>query len=226
VSGSVDTPPGDESNVVIRPYQTSRRPEVLAVDFETGFLGSSMDQLIDTPEIFTRGLDWYLRRYPDYCFVAERGGVAGGYVAAAPGNVRLGPALATIRSLFQDLMRIRGLSQKDRRYISSRLLAAGRIILGEERRFRTPGGARLHINLLPAMRNGGAGSLLLETLFNRLESDGVTRVHANSYQSARNQTAGFWLRNGFEEFSRVRTSAWRDFLDDEVDLVCYLRELS
>jgi GNAT superfamily N-acetyltransferase len=226
ISSSRLTSPVRHGEVVIRPFRATDREEVLAIDFETGFLGSSMRALIDTREVFTRGLDWYLRRYPSHCFVAETRGTLGGYVVAAPEEIRFRFALATLSGLLGDLARLRSLTPKDRRYLASRVRTAARAVRGEERRFRPPNGARLHINLLPVLRNGGIGSLLLETLFDRLRADGVARVHANSYQSLSNQTEGFWRRNGFEEHSRVRSSVWSEFVADDVDLVCYVRDLS
>jgi GNAT superfamily N-acetyltransferase len=226
ISSSSWTSPVHHGEVVIRPFRAPDREAVLAIDFETGFLGSSMHALIDTPEMFTRGLDWYLRRYASHCFVAETRGTVGGYVVAAPEEIRLRFALATLSGLLGDLTRLRSLTPRDRRYLASRLRTAAHAVRGEERRFRPPYGARLHINLLPGLRSGGIGSLLLETLFARLRTDGVTRVHANSYQSMSNQTEGFWHRNGFEEHSRVRSSVWSEFVADEVDLVCYVRDLS
>jgi GNAT superfamily N-acetyltransferase len=215
-----------DSEISIRAYRREAdRDAVLAIDFETGFLGSSMKPLLDRSDLFTRSLAGFVDRFSDLCLVADDGGRITGYAIASPADVTRQQIVDSAASSLADLVRLPRLSAKDRRYVWARWRFAARALWGQERRFRYPRGPRLHINLLPDARGAGVGSRLLEGLFAELRRRGARNVHANSYQSSRNDTAPFWRHHGFAEHARVRSTAWSAFVDEPVDLVCYVRVL-
>lgn len=219
-------------SLAYRPAQPSIRPAadddldaIRSIAFETGFLGESMAAILDDRSIFLRGIEPHLRDPERIAFVSgER--TIDGYAVAAVGDMRARRAYEEVAGLVNDFRRWRELSDRDRDYVAARITAFLYAVTGDERNYRTPDGASLHINLLPQARGNGTGSMLLDALLQELRSRGVGRVHANSYQSERNLTAPFWLKNGFSEYSRVRTDAWQRFAPgEEVDLVCFVREL-
>ena len=211
---------------VIRPASDDDLDAIREIAFETGFLGSSMAAMLDDSAIFLRGLEPHLRDDDRIAFVADDAGEVAGYSIASIGDMRARRAWEETAGLVHDFRRWWQLSEKDRNYIAARISAGLYAMTGDERNYRMPEGASLHINLLPQGRGNGAGSILLESVFDELRARGAARVHANSYQSDRNRTAPFWLRHGFEEYSRVRTSAWSRFApNEEVDLICFVRDL-
>lgn len=210
----------------IRRYHPRDLPGVRRVAFETGFFGESMAAILDDRSLFERSLRCYLGAAEHASYVLEEGGRVVGYAIASTRDVQLCVAATTVAGLFFDVLRFPLLTAKDRSYLASRARNAWRAITGDDRRFRTPRGPRLHINILPAFRRGGVGSLLLDVVANDLRARGRGTVHANSYQSQRNPTDAFWKKNGFVEYARVRSSAWTDVLGDEpVDFVCYVRQV-
>jgi GNAT superfamily N-acetyltransferase len=211
--------------ISIRAYREADRSAVLAIDFDTGLLGSSMQPLLDRADLFTRSLARFIDRFADLCFVAVDGDRITGYAIASSGDVTRQQILDSAAGSLADLVRLPSLSAKDRRYVWSKWRFAARALSGPERRFRYPRGPRLHVNLLPGARGAGIGSRLLEALFADLRRRGARHVHANSYQSSRNDTAQFWRRHGFAEHARVRSRAWSEFVDEPVDLVCFVRML-
>lgn len=198
---------------------------IRAIAFETGFLGSSMAAIVDDPAIFLRGLEPHLRDRERIAFVTGDDDVTG-YAIASTRDMRARRAFEEVSGLFHDVRRWHELTERDRNYIAARITAALYAATGDERHYRMPEGASLHINLLAEERGNGAGSMLIEAVCDELRRRGIDRVHANSYQSERNPTAAFWLRNGFSEYSRVRTSAWARYASHEVvELACFVREL-
>jgi GNAT superfamily N-acetyltransferase len=211
--------------VRIRRARADDAAAIRRLAFDTGFFGASMAELIDDARLFEPALDCYLRPNAAAAFIAETGSDAVGYALASLTDVNLCSAIATIESMAAALLRWPRLTRKDRRFIAARLAFSLRAPFGDERHFRTPSGSRLHINLTPDARSTGTGSALLAHLMADLRDRRITRVHASSYQTARNTTAHFWLKNGFRETSRVRTRVWQAFLPDEVALVCFARDL-
>ncbi|HUP50174.1 MAG TPA: hypothetical protein VNA04_15425 [Thermoanaerobaculia bacterium] len=195
------------------------------IAFETGFFGDSMSALLDDPKRFEPSLGCYLRPRASTAFIAETDGEVQGYAIASLTDIRACTIVAVTRGVLSALAAWPGLSVRDRRYVRSRIAAGLHAPFSEERRFRTPGGPRLHVNVSARIRGAGAGSALLAHLLDDLRARGLDRAHANSYQTARNLTESFWLKNGFAEFSRVRTAAWKRFVPDEVWLVCFARPL-
>ena len=195
------------------------------VAFDTGFFGQTMSSILDDRSRFEPSLGCYLRPGASTAFVAEAGGMVEGYAISSLGDVRLCTALAVTGGLAAGMVKWPFLSRRDRRWVGSHLMTAIHAPFSEERRFRTPGGPRLHINVRPLLRGSGAGSRLMEHLLDDLRRRGCRGVHANSYQTERNVTEAFWLKHGFAEFSRVRTEAWRRYVPEDVWLVCWTRRL-
>jgi GNAT superfamily N-acetyltransferase len=209
----------------IRALQISDHEGVRELDFQTGLLGDSMAKILDHRRLFDRALDPYLMG-DGAGIVAEQEGRMVGYAVATIRDPTFSSAAATLRGFMDAASHWRSLSLKDRHYVRERSRAMLLALPGPERRFRAPRGARLHINLIPESRGSGIGSRLLGALAAELRSRGVFRVHANSYQSPGNPTHLFWLANGFVEYSRVRSNAWRAFgIDEEIELVCYVKNL-
>ena len=99
--------------------------------------------------------------------------------------------------------------------------------IAEETAFKTPkDSGHIHINLLPKARGKGVGTRLLKEFFKYAKSNGVKRIHADSFQTRLNPNKSFWLKNGFKEYCKVQTIMWKDYHPAEkMFLVCYLKEL-
>ena len=63
--------------------------------------------------------------------------------------------------------------------------------------------AHLHVNLAPAYRNLGIGAQLIDTFALDAARVGAKGVHVVTGAGARN--IGFYVRNGFREFGRIRS---------------------
>lgn len=211
-------------NIHVRPLTSADAAAIRRLAFDTGFFGESMAALLDDPEIFEPSLDCYLLRDTSIGYVAEAYGRVVGYSIASLHDVTACTAVRSAAGLLAALAQIPWSSTARRRYVLARLKAALLAPFGEERRFRAPRGSRLHINVAAEARRTGAGSELMRSVLEELRERGIPLVHANSYQSGRNMTAGFWTRHGFTEVARVRTRAWRSFIPDEVHLVCFARQ--
>jgi GNAT superfamily N-acetyltransferase len=221
----VSAPSSSDRSFRIRALRTSDHEDVRELDFQTGLLGDSMARIVDHRRLFDRALDPYLMA-GGAGLVAEQGGRMVGYAVATLHDPTFASAAATLRGFMYAASRWSSLSLKDRHYVRARARAMLLALQGPERHFRAPRGARLHINLIPESRGTGIGSRLLAALAGELGTRGVLRLHANSYQSPLNPTHLFWLANGFVEYSRVRSNAWRAFgIDEEIELVCYARNL-
>jgi GNAT superfamily N-acetyltransferase len=66
---------------------------------------------------------------------------------------------------------------------------------------------------------------LLNAFINYAKGKGVKCIYANAYQTELNPNQHFWQRNGFKEYSKVRTLYWQKYYPDEtIFFVCYIKE--
>lgn len=212
-------------DVEIRGYRSGDEDDVLGITFETGFFGSTMAEVLDTRPLFTRATESYLIRHPEHCFVATDSSGVAGYAVSSPRESRLSSVGSSLLHFLSAAVKWRALTARDRRWMARRLGTPFRSVASGEWRFRVPSGGALHVNLLPRMRGLRIGSRLLESVFGSLLRAEVTRVHANAYRTDRYDNSGFWRANGFDEHSCVRTNLWEPWLDEDVELVCWTREL-
>ncbi|MBT3406009.1 GNAT family N-acetyltransferase [Candidatus Woesearchaeota archaeon] len=213
----------------IRQYKYSDRSGVEKVQFETGFIGKSMAELISIPHMWNEKIYYYLDKESKNILVLEDKGEIVGYALGCFQGTRRDVVLPTIKYSILNIFRLIFLPEKDKIFWKGKIKAYLKIITGisSERSFKLPkGAAHLHINLLPEARGGGLGSKLLKRLFSNAKSKGVDRIYACSYCTSLNPNDNFWFKNGFSEFSKVRTMFWVDqYPDENIDLVCYLKDL-
>lgn len=70
------------------------------------------------------------------------------------------------------------------------------------------------------------GTKLLNAFFKYAKSKGVKKIHADSFQTRLNPNKNFWIKNGFKEYCKVNTIAWKTYYPKEdIKLVCYVKEL-
>ena len=94
-------------------------------------------------------------------------------------------------------------------------------------KFREPrNSGHIHINLLPSIRGQGVGSKLLDKFLKYAKSKNARMIYANSYQLSENIKKNFWTKNGFKEYSKIKTTFWKQQLPEkEIYLVCYVMDM-
>jgi ribosomal protein S18 acetylase RimI-like enzyme len=216
--------------MIIRKYIPSDRKSVEFIQLETYFLGKPIQKLLDHPERLNKELSYYFEQEPESCFVAVDNGKVVGYLLGCLDDKNHEESLS--KFLFKSLLRLFELpfmSKKDRRYYWGPIQMVFMVVLGkaEEAKFKTPkDSGHLHINLLPKARGKGVGSKLLRAFFKYAKSKGVRRIHADSFRTRLNPNSGFWLKNGFKEYCKVRTIAWKQYYAmEKINLICYVKEL-
>ena len=218
----------------VRPYyrsERSDRSDVERIHFETGFLGSSMGALLSDRTRWNAKIAWYLDEEPESAFVLESGSRVLGYLVGCLDDAKHGGArpVSALTSLVSDALLSLRLPQ-DRRFWLSRFGWIGDMLIGRsgELGLKTPSNTgHLHINLSPEARGRGYGTQMLGAFEAHARERGVSTIHAESFETDRNPNASFWKRNGFEVYSRVPTTYWKRFTDNEpMHLVSYSKNLS
>lgn len=213
----------------VRPYIDGDREDVLEIHFETGFLGRSMSNVLTRRREYNKDIELYLDRYPDFCFVADGNGGAAGYIVGIPDDSELRAVRETAKKALRVLLAFPFMPKKDKRFWAGWFAFLYRAATGksEESKLKTPSeSGHLHINVLEEYRGKGMGSKLLEAFILRAESAGVARIHADSFETRLDPNKDFWLKNGFREYRRAKTSFWKKQLPHEnINIVCYLKEL-
>jgi len=218
-----------KDTVHIRPYKQSDRKSIESIYFDTGFLGKSLSPLVDNKKSWTEALDHYFTKEPESIFIAESSGKIIGYLIGCLDDKKSHETRTFLISLIKNLLQYPHMSRKDRSFWNNRLLFLPRVVLGlsGELNFKVPPNAgHLHINLLPACRGIGIGTKLLNAFEHYARKQGMKVIHADSFETPQTLNKHFWLKNGFTEYSRVKTQFWEPFLPTEhTDLVCYVKRL-
>jgi len=214
----------------IRKYKSSDRKQIEFINFETGFLGSSMSKLLSNNKLWKKGINYYFEKEPESIFVLEDKDEIVGYLFGCLDDKNNNETINFVLHIVENLIRSIRLPKKDRFFWNSQFMSLINTIIGksEEIKFKTPKNAgHIHINLLPEARGHNNGSKLLKEFEKYAKQKGVTIIHADSYQTKTNNNTNFWLKNGFKVYSKVKTSIWKKQLPKEkIHLVCYSKSLT
>jgi ribosomal protein S18 acetylase RimI-like enzyme len=184
------------SRVVLRPYRAADRACVRDIAYRTGFLGDPADcywrDVESFANVWTR---YYTDEEPESAFVAERDGVAVGFLLGCVDSSRArSPKEVLVREIGRRLLFIRpGTVGFLWRSIADGLRGV-EAPSGELADPRWP--AHLHIDLLPEARRGGVGAALMRAWLARLQSLGVPGCHLVTLHENRPAVA-FFERMGF-----------------------------
>jgi len=213
----------------IRKYKTADRQAVENIHFETGFIGSSMSKLLSNNRLWKSSIAYYLEKERKSAFVLEDNGKVAGYLLGCLYDGKHNASAGFISQTFGNAAKSIFLPKKDRSFWISQLLCLMSILFGvsEELKFKIPKNAgHFHINLLPKARNKGWGTKMVGEFAAYAKKNGVHIIHAESYKTRLNPTTHFWLKNGFKDFSRVKTERWKKQLPNErIFLVCYAKDI-
>jgi len=166
---------------------------------KTADAGNDASTLYGDPRL--PGYVWsvpYLTFAPDFAFVLAEGGVAVGYVLAAPDTAAFAERLdkdwwPRIR---RDLAGFAPTRPRDAEILD-------RIAHPESHRdwLQAEYPAHLHINILPQAQSGGWGRRMIETELAALKAAGVTGVHLGVAPD-NERAKGFYRHLGFTDVSR------------------------
>ena len=94
-------------------------------------------------------------------------------------------------------------------------------------KFKTPKNAgHIHINILPGFRGKGYGTKLLNKFEKYAKKKGVKTIHADGFQTRVNPNSKFWHKNGFREYSKLKSIIWeKQFPNEEIFVVCYSKKI-
>lgn len=214
----------------IRQYRKEDRKAIERISFETGFMGESMNKLISSPRLWALGIKQYLDYEPESIFVAEENGQVVGYVFGFLEDLKYDKKRIMVMSILRNLRFLYSLVLEDKIFWLDKLKESTIIFVKSlfGRGFKEPkDSGHLHINLLPSVRGKNIGSQLLDRFFKYAKKNGTKTIFANSYQRAENLKNNFWIKNGFHEYSKIKTGFWKQHLPEkEIYLVCYTKDLS
>jgi len=213
----------------IRKYRKEDRKAIERINFETGFLGRSMNKLISSPKLWSWGIKHYLDHEPESIFVVEENNQIVGYILGFLEEFKSDRKKMIFKSVLRNSRFLWSLVLEDKIFWLDKLRESILIFLKSffSGRFKEPKNAgHLHINLLPSLRGKKIGSELLNKFLDYAKKKGTKIVYANSYQRSENLRHNFWIKNGFQEYSKIRTTFWRRQIPDrEIYLVCYIKDL-
>lgn len=214
--------------MLIRKYRNSDRSDVEHIHFETGFLGSSMDKLVTDRKFYSSTIKYYLEKEPESILVVEDKNKVVGYLFGCLDDKNHSEIKEIVPMLFFCVFKLPFMHRLDRKYWRGQINTVLRAMIGrsDELKLKMPkDSGHLHINFLPEYRGKGLGSRLLKKFFAYAKKNGVKTIHADSFQTNLNPNKNFWIKNGFIEYSKVKTKLWKLYYpDEEIFLVVYLKK--
>ena len=216
--------------MIIRKYKASDRKDVELIQLSTYFLGKPIQDLVNDTKGLTDDISYYLEKEPQSCFVAVDKGKLVGYLLGCLDDKNNVESIARyFRKSITRLFLLPFMSNKDRKFWWGmiRVIFTALIGLSEESKLKAPSDSgHIHINVMPDARGKGVGTKLLKEFFRYAESKGVRWIHADSFRTRLNPNSSFWLKNGFKEYSKVKTSIWKAYYPNEkIFIICYVKEL-
>jgi GNAT superfamily N-acetyltransferase len=216
--------------MIIRKYRKSDRSQVEHIQFETYFLGKSGSLIATNPKRFHKEIRYYLEKEQESCFVAVNNGKVIGYLLGCLDDENHEESINAflLKSIFL-FFQLPFMNRKDRTFWFGTIKMIFGAILGksEEKNFIPPkNSGHIHINLLPEARGKSTGTKLLKAFLEYAKSKNVKLIHADSFQTRVNPNKNFWIKNGFKEYIKVKTSMWKTYYPKEdIRLVCYVKKL-
>ncbi|MFO1500002.1 MAG: GNAT family N-acetyltransferase [Verrucomicrobiota bacterium] len=211
---------------MVRRYVASDRAAVRALCCDTGFLGKPIEPLFRDRELFA---DLFTRPYleyePEWAWIAEANGRVAGYLL---GSVRADADRLLMRCGFQTAFRMvwrlftgrYARHPPSRRFIRWLMTAA----IFEQPK-HPPDAAHLHLNLARHQRGRGIGRHLWEAFEERLLEVGAKRCYGTFFSRASRQPELAYVRYGFRDFARCRTTLFRREIAEPVEVVCVCKQL-
>lgn len=100
----------------IRKYNSKDRKAVEHIQFETFFLGKSLNGYVDNKKYISQETKYYLEKEPQSCFVAEENGKIIGYVLGCLNNKNHDEIKDFKILILKTLFRLFIMSKKDRKF--------------------------------------------------------------------------------------------------------------
>lgn len=218
----------EERRIIIRKYVSKDRAAVEDIQLKTYLLGKPLD--MHNKKSIHNSIKYYLEKEPESCFVAEEKGKVIGYLLGCLDDKNNEEKIFSyIGKIYGKIPLLPFMHKSDRKFWAGQISGITNAMLGisDEKNLKHPKNVgHIHINLLPQTRGKGIGSRLLKTFFKYAKSKGVKVIHADSWETRLNPNKNFWLKNGFKEYSKVKTSFWKGYYPKEdIHLVCYYRKL-
>lgn len=215
--------------MIIRNYQSKDRDSVNDIQLKTYLVGKPLD--VKNKKIINDSIKYYLEEEPQSCFVAEDKGKVVGYLLGCLDDKNHEENLFDyVWKIYRKLFLLSFMHKSDRKFWKGQIKGMTNALLGksDEKNLRHPKNAgHIHINLLPEARGKGVGTKLMNKFFKYAKSRKVKMIHADSFSTRLNNNKNFWIKNDFNEYSRVRTSFWNAYYPSEkIDLVCYVKNLN
>ena len=215
--------------MLIRSYKPSDREAVENIHFETGCLGKGMSDILTHRKEYSKGISYYLDKEPESIFLAEEKGKVVGYLFGCLDDKKHGDSKKFLFRLILTLFKLPFMNKKDRRYWLSIIKRLIKTFLGKsgELNLKHPKNAgHIHINILEGYRKKGIGTKLLKKFFQYAKSKRVKIIHADSFEMTSKPKRKFWTKNGFKEYSKVKSLYWHNYLpNEEIYVVCYVKKL-
>jgi GNAT superfamily N-acetyltransferase len=216
--------------MIIRKYKKKDRLSVERIHFETGFLGSSMSKFLTTNRLWKEEISYYLNFEKNNCFVLEVDGKVRGYLISSFNKSEFKSNLGFVYRVFKNYFLSLFSSKKDRVFWSNNLKHFFDILFkkSKELDLKTPSNSvDFHINIYKDFRGKNAGSKILKVFEKHAKSKKVKNIIGISYETSLNNNKNFWIKNGFVEYSKVRTLFWDKYIEkkEKINLICYSKKL-
>ena len=208
----------------IRKYKPKDKKQVQHIHWETGCIGKSMSKIYTKKKLWAKKTNYYLEKEPESCFVVEdtQKKKVVGYLFGCLDNAKHNEKKEAFAEISNFIFTYPFSNKKDRTYARNMLKFIYKYIFGKEHMPKEPTrGGHLHINFLPEARGKGLGTKLLHAFFAYAKKKGVEQIKAGSWQTKLNPNTSFWMKNGFQEYSKLKTSYWQAHYPKEKIYLCF-----
>ena len=203
----------------IREYSSGDIEAVRQICSETGFLGNSIENIIDYKDLFIDlDINYFLNDKNTCIYVATDREKVVGYVILTPDIMRY-KKLSTkyyIYRVFLDVIRFRLFRKKEYMYYVRLFIyyLKGEFTLPEFDEYP----AILHINVAPGHQGRGIGKMLFDAMFECLRKFNSPGIQLQT-TSANENSVGFFKKFGFEELASKETSFYKPYGFNAVRLI-------
>jgi len=196
--------------MIIRKYKKEDKKALEQIHFDTGFFGDSMKEIIDNVDLYSLKMDYFLDRNPDSIIVAEENKKVCGYLIACKNYSLVRDGLYIIWKIIFKIGNIFKLTKRDTVYWWDQFKNVLRSILGfsNEDHLKMPREDfyYIHMNVHYDFRGQGIGKKLLDSLEAMAKREKINNICAVAFDRRHDLRKGdFWRKNGFEEYSRIKT---------------------
>lgn len=209
----------------IAKYSDTDRDAVRDICFQTGFLGRSMEEIVDHGALFLDlSLNYFFTRGGDCRIVARENGKTVGYVLVATdkNDYFAYNKVYYIKRTAAEVATLRLFRKKERKYYARMLMyyLNGELKMPEFKDYP----ALLHINVAPGHQHKGIGGKMFEEMFACLEKSDCTGVQLQT-TSANSTAAPFFKTHGFIELASKETGFYKAYGTGDVRLIAMGKKL-